>query len=96
MFVPVQVSVWQQVVAALCVVVLQGLAVGKVIGREGEAGRSGEGLPVHPDRAAKTRHCRRGRQQQDFRGTPTTHTQTHRTAHTQQTTSKAQSHIRPE
>ncbi len=90
---------WQQVVAALCVVILQGLAVRKVIGGEGEAGGSGEGLPVHPNRAAETRHCRRGRQQQDFRGTPITHTESHSAWHTYHMDATVRihthSHVRP-
>lgn len=78
--VPLQVSVGQQVIAALRVVVLQGLAVRKVIGSEGKARRSGEGLPIHPHRTTEARHCRGGRQQQDFRCTPPhTHARTTKT-----------------
>lgn len=60
---------WQQVVVALGVVVLQRLPVGEVVGGEGQAGGRGQRLPVHPHRAAEARHCGRRRQHQDFNTT---------------------------
>lgn len=72
---PLKVAVWQQVVAALGVVVLQGLPIGEVIGGEGQTGRCGQRLPVHPHCAAEAGHCRGRRQQQGFRST---HTRTHK------------------
>lgn len=62
---PVNVSLWQQVVAALGVIVLQALAVGEVIRGEREAGRGGEGFPVHSHCTTEAWHYGGSRQCQN-------------------------------
>lgn len=62
---PVHVSLWQQVVAALGVIVLQALAVGEVIGGEREAGRGCEGFPVHSNCTTEAWHYGGSRQRQN-------------------------------
>lgn len=53
---PVNVRFWEEIITALLEVVLQALAVGEVVGGEGEARRSSERLPVHSHCATEAWH----------------------------------------
>lgn len=62
---PVNVSLGQQVVAALRVIVLQALAVREVIRGEREAGWGCEGFPVHSNCTTEAWHYGGSRQRQN-------------------------------